>query len=177
MVTLLAYDFTASDYRRLPEGFPAELIRGMLVREPSPTAYHQGLALKIGMRLAEVAGVHRVLLAPIDVHLDESSVLQPDVLLLGAADAWGPEVRQTAIPALVVEVLSPSIAIRDREVKTDLYLRAGVEEVWLVDPDARTVEARTASGARVVVAPGSIATPVLPGLAIDLKELFSWSRS
>jgi len=49
---------------------------------------------------------------------------------------------------LVGEVLSPSTGRRDRTVKTKRYLGAGVKEVWLVDPEAKTIEIRTAQGER-----------------------------
>ena len=42
-------------------------------------------------------------------------------------------------PDLVVEILSPSTAERDRTFKRALYARYGVREYWLVDPDTRTV--------------------------------------
>lgn len=46
----------------------------------------------------------------------------------------------TDIPRFVAEVLSNSTEKEDRGEKMDLYLKIGVEEVWLVDPRALTVE-------------------------------------
>ena len=43
-------------------------------------------------------------------------------------------------PDLVVEVLSPSTAKRDRVDKKAVYERCGVREYWLVDPKNRTIE-------------------------------------
>jgi Uma2 family endonuclease len=43
------------------------------------------------------------------------------------------------IPDLVVEVLSPSTRVNDLGVKREVYMRSGVRELWLADPDARTV--------------------------------------
>jgi Uma2 family endonuclease len=40
-------------------------------------------------------------------------------------------------------VLSPSTAGRDRVAKRNLYARAGVPYYWLIDPDARVLEALT----------------------------------
>jgi len=45
-------------------------------------------------------------------------------------------------------VLSPRTAGRDRTVKADLYLRAGVPRSWLVDPQARILEAFEIQGGR-----------------------------
>jgi Uma2 family endonuclease len=44
-------------------------------------------------------------------------------------------------PDWICEVLSPRTARRDRTAKSDLYLRTGVPHYWLVDPEARTLEA------------------------------------
>ena len=44
------------------------------------------------------------------------------------------EKQVTGAPDLVVEILSPSTAHRDRGIKLDLYARRGVREYWIVDP-------------------------------------------
>jgi Uma2 family endonuclease len=43
-------------------------------------------------------------------------------------------------PDLIVEVLSPATAAKDRKVKLRRYQRAGVREYWIVDPVHKTVE-------------------------------------
>jgi Uma2 family endonuclease len=61
------------------------------------------------------------------------TVVQPDVFIvsdLKKIDARG--VR--GAPDWVAEVLSPSTARHDRTVKLAAYERAGVREVWLIDP-------------------------------------------
>ena len=44
MVVTETTRFDRADYMRLPEGFPAQLIGGFLVRDPSPVTGHQVLA-------------------------------------------------------------------------------------------------------------------------------------
>ena len=148
-VTPLTEPFTQRDYLQLPEGFPAELIEGEFVKEPSPTYWHQGLILRLVAPLLRSVDLDRVILAPADVFIDDWNVLQPDVLVRAPEDAVRGPAARSAIPVLVVEVLSPSTAHRDRERKTGIYLRAGVGEVWIVDPDAGAVEVHTSSGVRV----------------------------
>ncbi len=43
-------------------------------------------------------------------------------------------------PDLVIEILSPSTAGRDRTLKLELYERQGVPEYWIVDPDEGLVD-------------------------------------
>ena len=43
-------------------------------------------------------------------------------------------------PDLVIEILSPSTASRDRTIKVELYERQGVREYWIVDPVAKAVD-------------------------------------
>ena len=56
---------------------------------------------------------------------------------MSARDIITPDNVQGA-PDLVVEILSPATAERDRTVKLDLYAQHGVKEYWIVDPDAKT---------------------------------------
>ncbi|MHA7747216.1 MULTISPECIES: Uma2 family endonuclease [Paenibacillus] len=41
-------------------------------------------------------------------------------------------------PALIIEVLSPSTALKDFNEKFNLYQKYGVQEYWIVDPGNRT---------------------------------------
>lgn len=55
-----------------------------------------------------------------------------------------PALRDTAwfelAPDWVCEILAPSTARTDRALKMPIYAREGVPHLWLVDPDARTLE-------------------------------------
>jgi Uma2 family endonuclease len=84
---------------------------------------------------------------------------------------WG--MRQS-VPDLVVEVLSPSTRANDEGVKRELYLRSGVRELWLVDPDARIVtRVRADASPDEVLGEGSILTSILlEGFAIDVARIF-----
>lgn len=146
MSTMHASDtlFTSDDYLRLPEGFPAELIRGQLVKSPSPVWGHQVVAGRIYSILVPLVGVRRVVPAPIDVFLDRENVLQPDVLVV--RHPLGARRRRARDPQLVVEVLSPRTEKRDREEKSGIYLDHGLDEVWLVDLRRGTIGIRRPDG-------------------------------
>ena len=80
-------------------------------------------------------------IAPFDVVLSDTDVVQPDILFV-SNERMGivTEDNIQGAPDLVIEILSPSTAERDRTFKRSLYARHGVREYWLVDPDARSVE-------------------------------------
>ena len=61
-------------------------------------------------------------------------MVQPDLLFVSneRTHIITPENIQ-GTPDLVVEVLSPSTATRDRTFKRTLYARHGVKEYWMVD--------------------------------------------
>ena len=67
---------------------------------------------------------------------------EPDVSvwLQQRAKDFTPDVKYYPAPDLVVEVLSKSTESRDRGVKYDDYLAAGVSEYWIVDHRSERVE-------------------------------------
>jgi Uma2 family endonuclease len=167
----MAPRFTRSDYERLPEGFPAQLVAGGLVKEPSPTYGHQYVASVLHARLAALVGLGRALHAPQDVGVDEFNVYQPDVLVTRAVPSF--DARDVGIPLLAIEVLSPATARRDRDVKRRRLLHAGVGEVWIVDPATETVEVYDAAGVRAASGSETIRSRVVPGFDVVPASLFA----
>ncbi len=137
--------YTIDDYLALPDEGPRfQLLRGWLVREPSPLEVHQralGNLYLLLRRWVDARQLGSVYLAPFDTALSRHDVVQPDLLFVAAEhrDRITPR-RVEGPPDLVVEILSPGTRKRDRTVKLDIYAEAGVREAWLVDPHARTVE-------------------------------------
>ena len=60
MDTLITRFATRIDYDRLPEGFPAQLIDGHLVREAAPTYGHNRIGARIRAALVSLVGPDRV---------------------------------------------------------------------------------------------------------------------
>jgi len=166
--------FTRADYDRLPEGFPAELVHGHLVREPAPTYGHQVFGSRLHATLVALVGTDRALLAPCDVGIDEWNVYQPDVLVLRHIPPL--DAHDVGIPLLAIEVLSPSTARRDREIKRRKLIEAGVAEVWIVDPATKTVELHTATGRRVVEGDEALRSAVVEGFEVVPNVLFAPPR-
>ncbi|MCG3199189.1 MAG: Uma2 family endonuclease [Candidatus Omnitrophica bacterium] len=78
-------------------------------------------------------------------------------------------------PEIAVEVLSPSNTPAEIAHKTALYLQAGSEQVWIVDPEARSIEFIHRDGRRVRVEGDEVvrAEGIAEGLEIDLRTIFA----
>src|SRR2546429_5637273 len=159
---------TYEDYCALPDdGLRYEIVDGMLFAEPSPRRAHQEA---IGNLFAILHGYVRahdlgeLNVAPFDVILDGRTTVVPDLVFvvrdrLDIVAERGVE----AAPDLLVEVLSPGTARRDRVRKLNAYARHGVRHYWLVDPEAKTVEAfELVEGAYRLAAAGARAAEVPP---------------
>ena len=134
-------DWSRADRDALPDdGHRYELIDGALVVTPAPAPRHQIALLGLYRQLYAACPDHlRVLAAPVDVTLDERSVVQPD-LLVARRDRFDRRGLQGP-PELAIEVLSPSTQVVDRNLKLERYERAGTPAYWLADPDALTLTA------------------------------------
>lgn len=139
MTTSASLRFTYDDYLLLPEDRRYEVIDGDLLTTPTPGTPHQRIVGNLYLRLCLYVEDHQlgeVLIAPCDVVLSPTDVVQPDLLFVAASRAAiVGEKFISAAPDLVVEVLSPSTEDRDRTVKTKLYARFGVRELWIADPE------------------------------------------
>lgn len=170
-MTLVDAVFTRTDYMKLPEGFPAQLVEGFLVREPAPSFEHQTLKGRIFVALHARVGDRRVVAAPLDVVLDELNVFQPDIVCF--AEPLPLDTERVPVPILAVEILSPSTRTRDRGVKTRRLLAAGVREVWLVDPRAATIDVCTTGGTRVFREEDEAASHVVRDFTLTPNALFA----
>jgi Uma2 family endonuclease len=135
---------TYGDYANLPdEGMRYEINDGRLeVMSPGPNAVHQLVVQQIVHRLMQnCAKDFIVLSAPIDLILSETEVRQPDLIMihrdrLSLITKRGVE----GAPDLIVEVLSPFSAKRDRQQKLLAYAKYRIPEYWIVDINNELLE-------------------------------------
>lgn len=174
---------TYDEYALLPQDRNRhEVIEGELYMTPSPSRDHQAVVTLLGSILLEHAlsrGLGMVFVAPLDVVLTETNVLQPDILFLRAGRVPPRGAKNVSVPPdLIVEVVSPSSAEQDRELKMQVYARHGVPHYWIVDSDARTLEIYALAGDAYAAAgmfsgDATATTPLFPGLAIPLARLWA----
>jgi Uma2 family endonuclease len=177
--------WTSEDLEVFPDdGKRYEIIDGELYVSKQPHWHHQatcGWIFALLGRWSLETGLGEASLAP-GVIFDDDEDVAPDVVWASSArlarslDESG---KLHAAPELVVEVLSFGIknVRRDREAKLKLYSRRGVDEYWLVDWHARSIEIyRRAESVLRLVEELSIdavlSSPLLPGFAAPLAQIF-----
>jgi Uma2 family endonuclease len=170
--------YRREDYAQLPDEPRCELIYGRFYVTPSPTLWHQIVATFLLERLArfarETGGL--ALAAPLDTHLADHTVVQPDLLYISPARMGVARRWIEGAPDLAVEVLSPTTARKDRGEKLRAYAELGVAEYWIVDPDVRQIEFLVNRSGRFEVAlalDGRYRSEALPGLALDLVDFWT----
>ena len=172
---------TLDEFNALPESLePIELIDGELIVSPTPKYKHQNAAGNAFVLLKQFPQGTAVV-SPMDVYLGDENVVEPDVFWVSAENSLcklGDDGYWHGAPDLVVEVLSPSTALRDHGVKFDLYEQYGTREYWLIDPEGAFVEVfRRQNDAFVRFGvfgrDDSFALGVLPDIVIRVSTFFA----
>ena len=138
---------TYQDVLDAPPHMVAEVIDGVLYTFPRPAIPHSRAGSRLGVHLGGpfdssggIPGGWWILDEP-ELHLGED-ILVPD--LAGWRRERVPRLPDAAYwtlsPDWVCEVLSPSTRKLDLGTKRDIYARERVAHMWLVDPDARSLE-------------------------------------
>jgi Uma2 family endonuclease len=169
------------------EGLPGndyELSRGIITVVDVPNFRHLAQVDALREQLSAYRRTHsgvihtiageggcKVLIAQLDSerHPDWAIYLTPPPS--GGSDVWA-----RWVPAILIEVVSPSSRQRDYVEKPQEYFLFGVQEYWIVDADRREmlVHARAAGGwAKRTIGEGDpCRTPLLPGFELDLSAIF-----
>jgi Uma2 family endonuclease len=136
--------WTVDALRELPDdGRRYEVVDGLLLVSPSPSAPHQRAVGELYVLLhAYLSGRGmEVFVAPAAITWSHDTEVQPDLLALRLTDGRPvqrfEDVQQLA---LAVEVLSPSTMRADRYIKRRKYQERRVEAYWIVDVAGRYVE-------------------------------------
>ncbi|MEA1910783.1 MAG: Uma2 family endonuclease [Spirochaetota bacterium] len=181
--------FTYADYLKWPEQERWELIYGEAWdMSPAPTRKHQHISKKLLFQTENYLQDRDCLVyyAPFDVRLPEGegdrdkeidTVVQPDLLVVCDKSKLD-DAGCKGAPDWIIEILSPSTAVKDLNNKYELYQAKGVREYWIVDPSNYylTVYLLDISGKYFrsgVYSPDSrVVSTVLPELIIDLSLVF-----
>jgi Uma2 family endonuclease len=180
---LPAKKLTYEDYLLIPEdGKRHEIIDGEHYVSAAPFIRHQRVVLALALELGSYVKAHpvgEVFIAPTDVILSPHDIVEPDLFFISKERASIVEEKNVqGAPDLVIEIHSGSSRRIDRGAKRRAYESWGVREYWMFDPERKEAEVceRTAQGLlrqRGLFSAGDVlTTPLLPGLAIPLAEIF-----
>lgn len=162
-------------WQRLPDdGNRYEVIDGVLFLTTLPSYFHQWICSRVFRALMmqiDDVGYGLTTWAPIGLLMAGCDPVQPDIVVVRREDqGMIYDRRINGVPALIVEILSPSNIEKDTEIKRATYARAGLPEYWIVRPATRDVlvlsapEPASGSYLRALrVAPGeTLQSPTLP---------------
>jgi len=179
--TVSPIKFTYQDYLLLPEDKRYEIIEGELFMVPAPIPYHQDIFRSLFRVLTDYAqskNLGKVYSAPIDVVLSNENIVQPDILFISKErlSIIGQKNIQGA-PDLVIEILSPRTAEKDKILKRKLYAKFGVKEFWLVDGKKKEIEVLTLQreGFKKIgtyTGEGILVSPRWQDIRIPINEVF-----
>ncbi len=175
--------FTAEEFLALPDAEGYELVDGTLVERKTMGAPESRVAVRIGYKFE----------AYCDANPDAGWVLEsetayqcfpsadtlrrPDVSFIRSEhypEGKLPKGSLRVPPDLCVEVISPTNTAGAVEVKVQLYLSAGVQLVWVVFPETRSVHARRPDGSATIYNEQQDITAegILPGFMCPVREFF-----
>lgn len=164
---------------REPDHYRHELFEGVHHMSPSPSILHQRLVKKLLRFLSdyvETDDLGEVFVSPVDVVFDEFNVCIPDISYVQKSRmSIVTEKRIDGAPDLMIEIISPSTEKVDRELKYKRYMFFGVKEYWLVDPVEQSIEIFDLAQDKCLIkisTEGQISSMLLPGLQLDIADLF-----
>ena len=172
--------FTVADYMTTSDFKRLHLLDGEILPVPTPPIRHQQVLGNLASLLFDFVESNHLgecFFGPLDVVLSNHDVVQPDILFVSSnRSGIVTKANIQGAPDLVVEILSPATVDWDRGYKLGLYAQRGVQEFWLVDPDANTVEVFTASASgfnhtSTYNKRHALTSPLLPGLCIELGKV------
>jgi Uma2 family endonuclease len=176
--------WTCADWEALPDdGRIYELIDGVLYMTTVPSSYHQWIQQRLYRYLgipAEDGKLGYAFTAPIGLLLPSGDALQPDFVFVRQANAGIIRDRRIrGVPDLIIEILSPSSAVYDTQVKLATSATAAVPEYAIIDPRSRTLDyyrlhtAGRYDGARTFGEADSVSFACLPTVTLRVADLFA----
>jgi Uma2 family endonuclease len=180
---LKRHRLTVADYYRMGEvGIFApearvELIEGEIIDMAPIGSKHASMVARVAQAAMSAAGSAAIVYPQNPLRLGDRSEPEPDLMLLKPRADFYADSHPTAADVLLLIEVADTSARYDREIKLPLYARHGVQEVWIVDLEARLVRFhREPTGdayaqVSTTATPGRTPIAALPGIEIDLTQI------
>jgi Uma2 family endonuclease len=173
--------YTYADYATWDDSVRYELIDGIPYMMTAPKWEHQSISAALTKQFGIFLEGHScmVFAAPFDVRLnadtEDNTVVQPGLVILCDRTRLSGS-GCTGAPDMVVEIVSPSSARHDRLIKFQQYLKAGITEYWIIDPESKTVSVFILENGKYTISAYSdtdmIPVHVLKGCEINMEDVF-----
>jgi Uma2 family endonuclease len=182
MATTVAQNLTYEKWLELPpvEDGTDEVVNGELRFMP-PTHYPHAEIIQnlIDAVVGQIDKKHVRMLGSnlgLMISRDPLTCRSPDLIMFWRERMVMKDGLYWAAPGLVIEVLSPAENRRRKEEKLADYAAIGVPEVWLVSPEAETVEVRLLTAGKLertaILAEGDLQPTQFPGVAVSVPAIF-----
>ncbi|SHN72401.1 Uma2 family endonuclease [Desulfitobacterium chlororespirans] len=179
--------YTYADYLTWPTDERWEIIDGMPYMQSALSWQHQKVSGELYRQISNglFGSSCMIFAAPFDLRIPEKEekdeetafVVQPDLVVI--CDKAGLKgTGYSGTPAMVIEITLPSTNKRDRLDKFNKYEKAGVEEYWIVEPEAKLISVfalqRDGRYGRpeIYSEQGRIHLGMFPDLTVDLDAVF-----
>ncbi|MEW6624731.1 MAG: Uma2 family endonuclease [Bacillota bacterium] len=181
--------YSYADYLTWDEDERWEIIDGVLYMQAAPSRIHQEILMELSKQIANYLTdkICRVYPAPFCVRLpgvndindeDIKNVVEPDITIVCDTSKLDDNGCKGA-PDMIIEIISPSTAKKDKIVKFNKYEKAGVKIYWVVEPDQKLLSVfYLQSDGRygrpeMYTDEDKISVTIFPDLDIDLKSVFN----
>jgi len=176
--------YTYADYLSWEGPERYQLLYGEAFMMAAPSMAHQAILMEMSLQFGNwLRGKPcRVFAAPLDVRLfpeddnSDDTVVQPDLLVVCDRGKFSKGAVKGA-PDLAVEIVSPSAPVTVDILKMGAYLKAGVREYWLIEPEQRLVQVHVYENGHFISSgykgDAVIPSAVLKGFSLDLKTLWA----
>jgi len=182
-------EYTYSDYLSWDHEERWEIIEGIPCMKAAPSRIHQEILMELSKQIANfLTGKGcRIYPAPFCVRLpggndkddkEIKNVVEPDITIVCDRSKLDDKGCKGA-PDMIIEIVSPSTARKDRIEKFNLYEKAGVKEYWLIEPDEKILSVFVLQDDNRYGRPemyteeDEVKVTVLHDLVIDLNSIFS----
>jgi Uma2 family endonuclease len=153
-----------------------ELIDGIAVPKMSPKYFHSRSTLALVNILNLWSDGRGRVGIEWAFDLSEDFTPVPDLLYVSfdrLPESWNENAACPVPPELAIEIISPGQTFGQMTQKAGYYLTGGVLQVWVVDPEAKSVTVFYSDRAPTTYMENRIVTDDLfPGLSVEIDRLF-----
>jgi Uma2 family endonuclease len=154
-----------------------EFIDSTVYMAPAPTPIHQKICFKVSKEFDTYFAKNKcIMLQGVNVRFSDRDNRKigdviPDISVFCDYENLDKTFIED-IPAIIVEIVSPSTVFIDNIKKADLYKRAGVREYWIVDSKSKHITIWDFYNDEQMIFNDIAKSFTFTGLTVSLQELF-----